>query len=68
MGDCGADVAEVRFDTRRNKNIGTYDQVPVKDTFVYVPILETIKFICRSSYICELLAKPCVSKDKYEDL
>ncbi|KAK2864168.1 hypothetical protein Q7C36_003322 [Tachysurus vachellii] len=57
----------VLFDTRRNKNTGTYDQVPVKDTFVYIPILETIKFICRNSYICELLAKPCVSKDRYED-
>ncbi|CAI5662779.1 unnamed protein product [Oreochromis niloticus] len=58
----------IRYDTRLNKKSGTYDQVPVKDTFVYIPILETIKFICRNSYICELLAKLCVSKeDRYED-
>lgn len=65
MGDCGACGKKI---TRLNKNTGTYDQVPVKDTFVYIPILETIKFICRNSYICELLAKPCESKkDRYED-
>ena len=39
----------------------------MKDTFVHIPILDTIKFICRKNYICELLAKPCVSKDRYED-
>ena len=58
----------IRYDTRLNKNTGTYDQVPVKDTFVYIPILETIQFICRNTYICELLAKPGVSKeDRYDD-
>jgi len=58
----------VRFDTRRNKQTGTYDQVQVKDTFVYVPILETIKFMCRNSDICKLLGEPCISKtDGYED-
>lgn len=35
---------------------------------MYIPILETIQFICGNSSICELLAKPCVSKeDIYED-
>ena len=51
-------ILGVRFDTRLNKNTGTYDQVPVKDTFVYIPILETIRFIGRNSYICELLGRP----------
>ena len=36
----------VRYDTRHNQKSGTYDQVPVKDTFIYVPILESLKFIC----------------------
>lgn len=45
----------LRYDTRRNKQTGTYDQVPVKDTFVYVPILETLKFICRNADIYSLL-------------
>lgn len=57
-----------RFDTRRNKQTGTYDQVQVKDTFVYIPILETIQFMCRNADICTLLGEPCISKtDRYED-
>lgn len=27
---------------------GTCDQVPVNDTFIHVPILETLKFMCRN--------------------
>lgn len=42
-----------QFDTRRNKQTGTYDEVPVKDTFVYIPILETIQFMCWNSDICK---------------
>lgn len=38
----------VRYDNRKNPKSGTYDQVPVKDTFIYVPILETLKFMCRN--------------------
>ena len=57
-----------RFDTRRNKQTGTYDQVQVKDTFVYVPILKTIQFMCRNSDICKLLGETFVSKtDIFED-
>ncbi|XP_023821499.1 uncharacterized protein LOC101158135 isoform X1 [Oryzias latipes] len=52
----------VRFDNRKNKQTGTYDQVPVKDTFVYIPILETIKFIWRNSEICKLLKHHHFSK------
>ena len=38
-------ILGIRYDTRLNKKSGTYDQVPVKDTFVYIPILETIKLL-----------------------
>ncbi|CAI5668325.1 unnamed protein product [Oreochromis niloticus] len=58
----------VRFDTRRNKLTGTYDQVPVKETFIYIPILETIKFMCRNAEICQLLREPHLSKtNTFED-
>lgn len=34
-----------RFDSRRNKTTGSYEQVVVTDKFAYVPILETLKTI-----------------------
>ena len=34
-------VLGVRFENRRNRSTGTYDQVVVTDKFAYVPILET---------------------------
>ena len=37
----------------------------IRSQFVYIPILETITFICSNSYIYAVLAKP--SKDRYED-
>lgn len=45
----------MRYDNRRNKTTGCYDQVPVKDTYVYVPILETLKFMCQNADVCKLL-------------
>lgn len=58
----------VRYDSRLNQQSGTYDQVPVKDTFIYVPILETLKFMCRNSEICDLLKKDCRSEpDTFTD-
>lgn len=35
----------VRYDTRKNKTSGTYGHVSLTDKFVYVPLLETLKFI-----------------------
>ena len=52
----------IRFNTRRNKQTSTFDQVPMNDTFLYIPILETIKFMCQNADICKLL-RP----DRYED-
>lgn len=58
----------VRYDNRLNWKTGTYDQVPVKDTFIYVPILETFKFMCRIPDICDLLRKQYRSDpDTYAD-
>lgn len=58
----------IRYDSRRNQKSGTYDQVPVKDTFIYVPILETLKFMCRNPEICSLLKRECKSEpDTYTD-
>lgn len=58
----------VRYDNKLNKKSGTYDQVPVNDTFIYVPILETLKFMCRNPDICDLLRKDCRSEpDTFTD-
>ncbi|XP_014904683.1 uncharacterized protein LOC106957746 isoform X2 [Poecilia latipinna] len=58
----------VRYDSRRNQKSGTYDQVPVKDTFIYVPILETLQFMCRNQNICAILKKENGSEiDTYTD-
>ena len=48
-------VLGVRYDTRRNGTTGMYSQVPVNDTFMYVPILETLKCIFRNPEICEMI-------------
>lgn len=50
-------ILGVRFDNRRNTKSGTYEQVPVRDTFIYVPILETLKFMCKNADICDLLKR-----------
>ncbi len=50
-------VLGMRYDMRRNKKTGCYDQVPVKETYVYVPILETLKFMCRNVDVCTLLTE-----------
>ncbi len=46
-------VLGIRYDNRRNKRTGSYDQVPVKDTFVYIPILDSLKFMFRNTDICK---------------
>lgn len=51
-----------------NNTTRTYDQVPVADTFVYIPILETLKFMCRNADICRLLSTINSPKnDLFED-
>ncbi len=40
-------VIGVRFDNRRNRTSGTYEQVAVTDKFAYVPILQTLQNILK---------------------
>lgn len=58
----------VRYDTRRNRTTGTYDQVPITDTFVYTPLLETLKFIFANQEICNHIVKPCKETGVYKDV
>ncbi|KAK6484891.1 hypothetical protein HHUSO_G12766 [Huso huso] len=45
----------VRFDTKRNRRMQTYEQVPVNDKFIYVPILKTLQFIFKNADICDFI-------------
>lgn len=49
-------VLGVRFENRRNKSTGTYDQVVVTDKFSYVPILETLKSILINPNLTQFFA------------
>lgn len=55
----------VRYDIRRNRN--TYEQVPVTDKFMYVPILETLKFIFTNQEICDYIGQPREETGVYKD-
>lgn len=57
----------VRYDTRRNRATGTYNQVPVTDKFVYIPLLETLKFIFNNKEICNHISQPCEKTGLYKD-
>ena len=46
-------VLGVRFDVCRDRTTGVYNQIPVTDKFVYVPILGTLKSMFKNSEICE---------------
>lgn len=41
----------VKYDSRLNRVTRTYDQVPVTDTFIYIPLLDTLQFIFRNADI-----------------
>lgn len=56
----------VRYDTRRNNKTGNYEQVPVNNKFIYIPILKTLQFIFRNEKICEMM-QTCTQSDIYED-
>lgn len=58
----------MRYDNRLNQKTSTYDQVTVKDTFIYLPILKTLNFIRRDPDICDLLRTESRSEpDSYAD-
>nr|XP_021333504.1 uncharacterized protein LOC108179166 isoform X1 [Danio rerio]XP_021333505.1 uncharacterized protein LOC108179166 isoform X2 [Danio rerio] len=57
----------VRFDSRLNRVTRTYDQVPVIDKFIYIPLLNTLQFIFRNSDICKHMTSPSASTSVYKD-
>lgn len=57
-----------RFDTRRNKKTGTYDQVVVQDKFMYIPILSTLQSIFKSQYVAEMLQSSATSDSRLRDI
>ena len=46
-------VLGVRFDVCRDKTTGVYSRVPITNTFVYTPILGTLKSMFRHTEVCE---------------
>ena len=61
-------VLGTRFDTRRNRNTGTYDQAVVTDRFVYIPILKTLDFIYKHPNITEMMQSDSSSREGLNDL
>ncbi|KAK0146975.1 hypothetical protein N1851_013688 [Merluccius polli] len=62
-------VLGVRFENRRNRSTGTYDQVVVTDKFAYVPILQTLQPILENPNLRDMLTSSHTPKDNvYFDL
>ena len=57
----------VRFDSRRNRDTGTYDHDPVTDKCIYIPLLESLKFIFRIPDIFNPIVQPCEQNVVYKD-
>lgn len=53
----------VRFENRRNRGTGTYDQVVVTDKFAYVPILGTLQSILRNPNLSDMFISSHTPKD-----
>lgn len=53
----------VRFENRRNRGTGTYDQVVVTDKFAYVPILGTLQSILRNPNLSDMFMSSHTPKD-----
>lgn len=56
----------VRYDSRKNRVSGMYEQVPVNDTFIYVPLLKTLDFIFKNKEVCSYIQSFC-ENDLYYD-
>ncbi|KAK0136653.1 hypothetical protein N1851_027156 [Merluccius polli] len=62
-------VIGTRFDSRRNKTTGTYDQVIVNDTFANIPILEvTLKTIFKNPELSDMFKPRHVPKEEKDAL
>lgn len=57
----------VRYDSKRNKISGIYEQVPVNDTSIYVPLFKTLEFIFKNAEVCGKLNKASTLDDFYKD-
>ena len=57
----------VRYDSKRNKISGAYEQVPVNDTFMYIPLLKTLEFIFKNEEICYQINKSSAVSTLYQD-
>ena len=56
----------VRYDSKINRISGNYEQVPVNDTFIYVPLFKTLEFIFKNKMICSHIPSSNFS-DLYSD-
>lgn len=56
-------VLGVRFENRRNRCTGTYDQIVVTDKLTYVPILETLQSVLRNPNLSDMFTSSHTSKD-----
>ncbi len=56
----------VRYDSRKNRRSGFYEHVPISDTFMYIPLFETLEFIFKNEMICGHIQSSTAS-DIYSD-
>lgn len=62
-------VLGTRFDSRRSKTTGIYEQVIITDKFAYIPILETLKaIICNPNLSVIINTKQPQKEGLYADL
>ncbi|KAK0149551.1 hypothetical protein N1851_009707 [Merluccius polli] len=62
-------VLGVRFENRKNRSTGTYDQVVVTNKFAYVQILQTLQSILENPNLRDMLTSSHTPKDNvYFDL
>ncbi|KAI7811169.1 hypothetical protein IRJ41_011241 [Triplophysa rosa] len=59
--------SKLKFNSRLNRVTRTYDQIPVTDKLIYVPLLDTLQFIFRNSEINEHMSNPSKSNGVYKD-
>lgn len=57
----------VRYDSKRNKISGVYEQVPVNDNFIYIPLLKTLEFIFKNEEVCCNVNKSAALGNLYQD-
>lgn len=59
----------VRYESRRNRTSGLYEQVPVNNTFIYIPLFKTLEFIFKNEIICSHITSSTLVfySDMYSD-